>query len=49
MALWLALAYDAAGRRDDALDVYRRLEDTHPSAVRTRAAAFAAAAPLLSR
>lgn len=35
-ALWLALAYDAAGRRDDALDVYRRLENTHPSAVRRR-------------
>lgn len=33
-ALWLALAYDAAGRRDDALDVYRRLENTHPSSVR---------------
>jgi hypothetical protein len=28
-ALWLALAYDAAGQRNDCIELYKRLEATH--------------------
>ena len=29
VSLWLALAYDASGQREDCLDLYRHLEGTH--------------------
>ena len=31
IALWLALAYDASGKREACLALYKRLEDTHSS------------------
>ena len=32
--LWLALAFDANGQRPEALELYKKLEGTHPMSVR---------------
>ena len=50
VALWLALAYDASGQREECLTLYKRLEESHSSRmVRKRASElrYILEAPLL--